>query len=223
MFSENCLGGSGFSSVNGEAIRLSCVSPRSLALRHLQHLTKLLAECEAASGLVFEKEIFGKPQRRREGWTEFWTVARIQLLRALATTDCFCSEAVWPWRLGWIKHQNVIVDPWLSIKMRIPQECPPSDTAPKNLIKACCLRWHQHLHLSTGIGFSPEPRNVYFLSERFDVENLWKHQKAQMSVWRVWWEVSKSSGLDKRSLLLFLNMKFCPKCHVRWTWWSWLC
>lgn len=71
MFSGNCLGGSSFSPVNQGVIRLSCVNPCSLVLRHLQHLTKLLAECEAASGLVPEAEVLGKPQRRREGWTEF--------------------------------------------------------------------------------------------------------------------------------------------------------
>lgn len=95
MFSENCLGGSCFSSINREVVRLSRVNPCSLALRHLQHLTKLLAECEVASGLVFETSFWEAPEEEG-GLDQCWTAARIQLLWALATTDCFCSEAIWP-------------------------------------------------------------------------------------------------------------------------------
>lgn len=95
MFSENCLGGSCFSSINREVVRLSRVNPCSLTLRHLQHLTKLLAECEVASGLVFETSFWEAPEEEG-GLDQCWTAARIQLLRALATTDCFCSEAIWP-------------------------------------------------------------------------------------------------------------------------------
>lgn len=136
MFSENCLGGSGFSFVNWEGIRLSCANPHSLVLRHLQHLTKLLAEWEEASGLVFETEIFGETPEKEGGLDWVLDCSQDSALWALATTDCFCSEAIWPWRLEWIKHQNVIVDPKLSLKKRIPQVCPPSDIVPEILIKA---------------------------------------------------------------------------------------
>lgn len=89
MFSESCLGGSSFSSVNQGVIRLSRVNLCFLGLGHLQHLPKILAECEAASGLVFETEIWGKPRRWGKGR------ARPEL------PPGFSCYGHWPPRTGW--------------------------------------------------------------------------------------------------------------------------
>ena len=115
MFLENCLGGSSFSSANQGGIRLSCVLC-VLVLRHLQLLTKLLAECEAASGLVFETEVLGEPQRRREGWTGLQPGFSCYGHRLPLAA---CIGRPFGLRVGWIQHRNVTVDPWPCMRMSV--------------------------------------------------------------------------------------------------------
>ena len=54
-----------------------------------------------------------------------------------------------------------------------------------------------------GTGFSPEPRNTYFLSTLFDGESLLKAADSRNLCFEsLWGEYQKSSGLHPSSLLL---------------------